>query len=88
MGSDGVTHDADAPHAEATDPETARAVDAVRLLGAVLEDSPHNRQSMIQISGATLNLLHEHPIPSAEAHALEWSRVRGKVLSSQIIRVV
>lgn len=27
-------------------------MDAVRLLGAVLEDSPHNRQSMVQISGA------------------------------------
>ena len=31
--------------------EPSRAVDAVRLLGAVLEDSPHNRQSMVQISG-------------------------------------
>ncbi len=43
---------ADAPSSEAGDTETSRAVDAVRLLGAVLEDSPHNRQSMVQISGA------------------------------------
>lgn len=26
-------------------------MDVVRLLGAVLADSPHNRQSMVQISG-------------------------------------
>ena len=43
---------ADAPSSEAGGTETSRAVDAVRLLGAVLEDSPHNRQSMVQISGA------------------------------------
>ena len=29
----------------------SRAVDAVRLLSAVLRDSPANRQSMLQIAG-------------------------------------
>lgn len=27
-------------------------MDVVRLLGSVLAESPHNRQSMVQISGA------------------------------------
>ncbi len=31
---------------------SSRAVVAVQLLGAVLEDSPSNRQSMVAISGA------------------------------------
>lgn len=31
--------------------EASRAVDVVHLIGAVLEESPHNRQSMVQISG-------------------------------------
>ena len=30
----------------------SRAVDAIRLLSAVLSDSPANRQSMLQMAGA------------------------------------
>lgn len=41
----------DAPSSE-DGQEASRAVDVVRLLGAVLAESPHNRQSMVQISGA------------------------------------
>ncbi|KAK9905588.1 hypothetical protein WJX75_002584 [Coccomyxa subellipsoidea] len=43
----------DAPSSE-DGQEASRAVDVVRLLGAVLADSPHNRQSMVQISGVAL----------------------------------
>jgi hypothetical protein len=42
---------ADAPSTEEGSEEASRAVDVVHLISAVLEESPHNRQSMIQISG-------------------------------------
>ena len=42
---------ADAPSSHPASATESRAVDVVRLLSAVLEDSPSNRQSMLQISG-------------------------------------
>jgi hypothetical protein len=50
--------DVDLPAGEegSSEAEASRAVDAVRLLAAVLEDSPHNRASMAHISGGCLSL--------------------------------
>ena len=71
---------ADAPSAgeEGTPPETqgSRAVDVVRLLGAVLEDSPANRQSMAQILGAGRKAIcpgvNSMPGPAGHRVRVEW----------------
>ena len=51
---------------------TSRAVLVVQLLSAVLEDSPSNRQSMVQISGRAHQLICREgcmPRPARLVHA-------------------
>ena len=56
-------------------------MDAVRLLGAVLEDSPHNRQSMVQISGALLVPGWNVFSPRTLVHSLQCSLLRNGIIA-------
>jgi len=79
---------ADAPAGDGGAEEPSRAVAVLQLLAAVLEDSPSNRQSLAQLSGAPrLRAPHARCRHRADllAACLGWGTARRQLLSAAAV---